>query len=236
MSKTTVINKSTDDVFKCQYCHAEFKRERTLMKHACEAKRRWLAKDEKGVMLGLHTYVKFYQVAQDRTKTRTFEDFAGSPYYTAFVKFGNYCINTKCIKVERFIDWIITSEIKLDQWATDATYTKFLETALRTENVNDALQRAVEYSIDWGTERSMRAEDILRYGSENKVCHAIVTGKLSPWVIYRSHSGQEFLSKLNNEQMEMIWGVIDPDYWQPVFEQKVADVKYVEEILDAAGW
>lgn len=233
ISKITENNK---DGFRCQYCHKGFKRERTLAVHVCEQKRRWQAKDEKGVALGLHTYVKFYQYAQDRTQTRTFEDFAQSPYYTAFVKFGNYCLNTKCIKIERFIDWVITSGIKLDQWATDTTYTQFLDKALKTENVNDALQRAVEYSIDWGNEKDMRPEDVLRYGSTNRLCHAITTGKISPWVVYHSQSGQEFLSKLSSEQMQMIWHVIDPEFWQAIFDQKVADVKYVEEILDAAGW
>ena len=226
----------TDTGYKCQYCHKEFKSERTLVVHACEQKRRWMAKDEKGVMLGLHTYVKFYQHAQDRTKTRTFEDFVTSPYYTAFVRFGNYLINTKCIKIERFIDWVVMSGIKLDKWATDATYTQFLGTALRTENVNDALQRAVEYSIEWSEEKNMRAEDVMRYGSENRLCHAIVTGKISPWVVFQSHSGQEFLTRLSEEQMQMIWPVIDPDFWQPTFEQRAADVHYAEEILNAAGW
>jgi len=232
MLKTT----EKTDTLTCQYCHKDFKSERTLLIHICEQKRRWNAKDEKGVTLGMHTYVKFYQYAQDRTKTRTFEDFATSPYYTAFVKFGNYCINTKCIKIDRYIDWIVSSGIKLDKWATDATYTQFLDTALRTENVNDALTRAVEYSLEWGEEKDMRPEDIMRYGSENRLCHAIITGKVSPWIVYQSVSGQEFLAKLSSEQMQMIWSVIDPDHWQPIFEKKVADVKYVEEMLDAAGW
>jgi len=224
------------DTYACQYCHKEFKSERTLLVHACEQKRRWHAKDEKGVTLGMHTYVKFYQYNQDRAKTRTFEDFVTSPYYTAFVKFGNYCINTKCIKIDRYIDWIVASGIKLDKWATDATYTLFLDTALKTENVNDALTRAVEYSLEWGEEKSMQPEDIMRYGSENRLCHAIVTGKISPWIVYQSESGQEFLARLSQEQMQIVWDVIDPDHWQPIFEKKIADVKYVEEILDAAGW
>ena len=223
-------------MYACQYCHKEFKGERTLMVHVCEQKRRWMAKDEKGVTLGLHTYVKFYQYNQNAARTRTFEDFATSSYYTAFVKFGNYCINTKCIKTERFIDWVVTSKIKLDQWAKDATYTQFLDSALKTENVNDALSRAIEYSLDWGDEKDMEPHDVMRYGADNRLCQAILSGKLSPWIVYQSTSGQEFLSRLSSEQMQLIWSVIDPDVWQPIFEQKIADVKYVEDILTKAGW
>jgi len=220
----------------CQYCHKEFKRERTLMLHMCEQKRRWNAKDEKGTVLGMHTYIKFYQYNQNQARTRTFEDFVSSSYYTAFVKFGNYCINTKCIKIERFIDWVVTSKIKLDKWATDATYTQFLDSALKTENVNDALTRAIEYSLDWGDEKKMQPNDVMRYGTPSRISQAIVTGKISPWVVYQSQSGQEFLSKLTSEQMQMIWAVIDPNIWQPIFEKKLADAKYVEGILNEAGW
>jgi len=184
----------------------------------------------------MYTYVKFYQFNQTQTKTRTYEDFVNSPYYAAFVKFGNYCINTKCIKTERFIEWIVSSEIKLDKWATDAAYTQFLETALKTENVNDALARAFEFSLDWGDEKNMEANGVLRYGSPSRICHAITTGKISPWIVYKSLSGQEFLSKLPTEQMQMIWDVIDPNAWQPIFERKLADVTYVEKILNDAGW
>lgn len=227
---------SEDIGYRCQYCHKEFKRERTLMVHVCEQKRRWLSRDEKGVVLGLHTYIKFYERNQNKTKTRTFEDFATSPYYTAFVKFGNYCINTRCIKIDRFIDWIVTSKIDLDKWATDATYTKFLDTALKTENVNDALTRAIEYSLAWGQEKNMRPADVMRYGNENRLCYAVTTGKISPWIVYKSQSGQEFLTRLSDEQMGLIWSVIDPNIWETIFQRKIADVKYVEEILNEAGW
>ena len=222
--------------FTCQYCHKEFKKERTLMVHVCEQKRRWLAKDEKGVTLGMHTYVKFWQCNQNAARTQTFADFATSAYYTAFVKFGNYCIDTKCIKTERFINWVVTSGINVDQWAKDATYTQFLDTALKTENVNDALKRAVEYSLDWADEKKMEAKDVMRYGSDNRLCQAILSGKLSPWIVYKSQSGQEFLSRLSEEHMQLIWPVIDPDIWQPIFEQKIADVKNVEFILTELKW
>lgn len=227
---------NAEEPYVCKYCEKGFKRERTLAVHVCEQKRRHMSKDDKGVALGFHTYNKFYQHAQGDHMHKTYEEFAQSPYYTAFVKFGNYCLKTKCIKIERFIDWVVASGIKLDQWATDATYTKFLEKILKTENVNDALTRAIEYSIEWGEEKQMKPEDVLRYGSENRLCHAIVTGKLSPWVIYQSASGQEFLGKLNSEQMQIIWDVIDPDYWADVFEVKPSDTSYVQEMLKNAGW
>jgi len=220
----------------CYYCQKEFKRESTLNVHMCEPKRRFHNKNDKGVVLGMHTFDKFYKYAQNHTGTKTFDEFIHSPYYIAFVKFGNYCIKTKCIKIDRFIEFVVTSGIKLDKWATDDTYTQFLARALKTENVNDALARAIEYSIDWGTEKSMRPEDVMRYATSNRLCSAIISGKISPWVIYQSMSGQEFLGRLSDEQRILIWDIIDPDYWDITFANKLSDVEYVEEILKNAGW
>jgi hypothetical protein len=195
-----------------------------------------MAKDEKGVMLGLYTYNKFYQHTQNRSKTKSFEEFAKSPYYKAFVKFGNYCINTKCIKVERFVDYVVRSNIKLDLWASDKTYTQFLDHALQTEDVGDALIRAIEYSVKWANAKAMQSHDLLRCGSGNRLCHAIVSGSLSPWVIYQTESGQKLIRNFSKEQIGMVWSTINPDVWDGIFSKRVEDAKYVEGVLKHAGW
>lgn len=222
--------------YTCQFCNKEFKREGSLVVHLCEQKRRFNSKDDKGVKLALLTYIKFYQYTQDRTKVKTFTEFAKSPYYNAFVKFGNYCINTHCIKVDKFIDYVIRSGIKLDNWATDKTYSLFLSQELRTEPVRDALARSIEFSIHWSNEKNIQPEDILRYGNTNMITYAISTGKLSPWAVYNSGSGQQFLSKLPEHQMKMIWDFIDPDFWLNRFDKLADDVAWSQEVLKNAGW
>ena len=51
----------------------------------CEPKRRFQEQDERGVQLGLHAYLKFYELTQGSAKLKTFDDFATSPYYRAVV-------------------------------------------------------------------------------------------------------------------------------------------------------
>lgn len=220
----------------CKYCHKPFRKESTLAVHMCEKKRRWNSKNDKAVILGMQTFIKFYKYSTDSSKEKTYEDFVESPYYSAFVKFGNYCLKTRCVKMEHFIDWVIRSGIKLDKWGTDATYSTYLDDILKKESVLDAIERAMEYSLEWGEEKNMRPEDILRYGSTNRICYAIFTGKLSPWVIYQSESGQEFLGKLNSEQSEMIWHTIDPDFWGKTFMKRMDDADIAKEVLHEAGW
>ena len=77
--------------------------------------------------------------------------------------------------------------------------------------------------------------DCLRYGSTHAMCHAITTGRISPWVIYNSDSGQKFLGELTADQVSMIWPYIDSDIWQKKFSDYAADAEYAKLILKQAG-
>ena len=66
--------------------------------------------------------------------------------------------------------------------------------------------------------------------------YAVTTGRISPWVIYNSESGQQFLSTLDAGQIAMVWPYIDSDMWQKKFSDYRADQEYAKEILTQAGW
>ena len=125
---------------------------------------------------------------------------------------------------------------KIDHWCRDSIYTEYLLDYLRVENVNDALARAIEFGITWQEQTSNPAHDCLRYGNSNAMCHAITTGRISPWIIYNSESGQQFLSELSTEQIAMIWSYIDSDVWMKKFQDYPADQEYAKDILSKAGW
>jgi hypothetical protein len=220
----------------CKYCTKSFVRESTLAVHVCEQKRRHQTQGEPGDRLGLMAYLRFYELTQGQGKTKTFDDFASSPYYKAFIKYGRYCIDTRVINPSRMIEWLLKNNKKIDNWCSDKIYTEYLLEHLRVENVSDALSRAVEYSMNWTEKTEHPAHDCLRYGNTNAVCHAIVTGRISAWVIYNSDSGQKFLSELNPEQVAMIWSYIDADIWNQKFRDLPEDRKYAQEILTQAGW
>ena len=222
--------------YTCQYCKKDFIKESSLSVHSCEPRRRRQEQSERGVQLGLQAYLKFYQLTQGSAKLKTFDDFAESPYYRAFVKFGRYCVNIRAINPARFIEYVLKQNKKIDHWCRDSIYTEYLLDYLRVENVNDALARAIEFGITWQEQTSNPAHDCLRYGNSNAMCHAITTGRISPWIIYNSESGQQFLSELSTEQIAMIWSYIDSDFWMKKFQDYPADQEYAKEILRTGGW
>lgn len=223
-------------MYECKYCHKSFVKETSLAVHMCEPKRRYQEQDERGVQLGLYSYLRFYELTQGSAKLKTFDDFAASPYYRAFVKFGRYCVAVHAVNPNRFVEWLLKNNKKIDNWCRDTMYTEYLIDYLRVENVNDALARAMEYSISWSEEHGHPAEDCLRFGNTNAAVYAVTAGRISPWIIYNCESGQKFLGELDSTQVAMIWPYIDSEVWMKKFSDYVADQEYVKDMLKKAGW
>ena len=199
-------------------------------------KRRHQEKDERGVQLGYQAYIKFYELTQGSAKLKTFDHFVESSFYRAFVKFGRYCVSIKAINPARFTEWLLKQNKKIDYWCKDSIYTEYLLDYLKVEHVDDALARAIEYSIDWAEKSGHPAQDCLRYGNTNTLAYAVTTGRISPWVLYNSESGLKFLSELDPTQVAMIWPYIDSETWTKKFADYMADQEYARDILKKAGW
>lgn len=233
MKKTEETDKTK---FGCEFCGRNFLRESTVLKHICEYKHRWIEKDRPGNRLAFQAWLQFYKKNSTSKKTRTYEEFIKSAYYTAFVKFGNYCVEINALNVSRFAEWLVKNQIKIDTWNTDTVYTKYLIDYLRTEDPLDAIKRSVETTLEKSEEDHIASKDYLRYGNPNKICYAITTGKISPWMLYNSNSGIEFLEKLDSTQQKMIMDYINPEMWAIKFKRDTENVKQVKELLTIAGY
>lgn len=234
---TTSINTAKMSIkFQCDLCHKEFSRDTSLAVHMCEPKRRQQARGERGVQIAFQAFLKFYEQAQGSSRLKSESDFEQSPYYRAFVKWGRYSVNVQAINPERWLEWLLSNNKKIDRWATDSCYDEYLLWYLLQEPATDAVSRGIEFSIDWAEKNQANACDLLRYGNPNRVLHCINTGRISAWILYNCESGQEFLAQLDQHSIEIIWPYIDSDRWQSKFKNFLADQAYCQEILTKAGW
>jgi len=222
--------------YTCQYCKKEFIKETSLTVHSCEPRRRRQEQNEAGVRLGFHAYIKFYELTQGSARLKTFDDFAESPYYKAFVKFGRYCVSIKAINPARFTEWVLKQNKKIDYWCKDSVYEEYLTYYLQLETMEDAVARAIEHSIDWAEEKESSPQDYLRYGNHNAIVYAVTAGRISPWVLYNCESGQQFLSNINEQEQTLLWPYIDPDVWQKKLKEDPANRIQAQELLKQAGW
>jgi hypothetical protein len=208
--------------YKCEHCGKLFAKEKTLVVHVCEQKRRHLGKNEKHVQAGLLTYQRFYEITQKGKSNKTFDDFASSPYYTA------------PIYPERFIDFVIKSGIKLDHWCRDELYETYISELIKLEPADGAIQRTIKTMMDWGEKNEAAWEHYFQYVNLNRATHDIKEGLISPWLLLNSRAGKEMLTRLNDEQLEIIGPYIDPEFWLKRFKTLPADLELVKDIIKEA--
>ena len=209
--------------------------EKTLVAHMCERKRRALQKDEKRVQAGFMAFNRFWQLTQNAKKNKSYNDFADSSYYNAFVKFGSFINNVNPLYPNKFIDFVIKSGVKLDHWCRDELYDEYLFETLKVEPVESAVQRTLQTMMEWGDEHSIEFTEYFSQVSLNKAVYDILNGKVSSWVILNSALGKDMISKMNDEQLAMISPAFDIKFWLKKFKESPADVLLVNEILKEAG-
>jgi len=227
---------ATKSEFSCEFCNRAFRREETIFRHLCESKRRWQDKDLPGNRIGFQSWVRFYAKNTATKKSKTYLDFTKSAYYLAFVRFGHYCVNIKCLNVNRYADWLLKNDIKIDNWTSDNSYTKFIIDHLKTEDPLDAIARSIETTIELAKDERIQSRDYLRYGNRNKICHQITTGRISPWMLYHTESGITMVESLDETQQKMILEYINPEQWAIKFRRSSDIVVQVKELLAEAGY
>ena len=221
--------------YACVHCNKSFMQDKTLVAHMCERKRRALQKDEKRVQAGFMAFNRFWQLTQNAKKLKTYDNFADSSYYNAFVKFGSFINNVKPLYPDKFIDFVIKSGVKLDHWCRDELYEKYLVDILKVEPVESAVQRTIQTMMEWGDDHNKEFADYFTQVSLNKAVHDILNGKISCWAILNCNAGKTMISNMSDEQLTLIAPVFDVPVWMKKFRHSPADVSLVHEILNEIG-
>lgn len=225
------VETEQSEEYRCEHCKRNFTRPGNLLKHLCEQKRRWQEKDKPANRIAFESWLKFYKMIQPTRKKKEYVDFIASAYYIGFVKFGLYCVESYVVDPLNYVDHLLKENVPLDNWNSDKVYTKYLIIHLRNEDGLGAVKRSIDNMLTLAENENVELRDVFRYVNVNKVCHYIMNGKISPWVIYQSKSGSEFLSKLNDDQRNFIYPYIDPERWNIKFKRDDEQVKVISAII-----
>jgi len=220
-----------EQTYTCQYCSNKFTKEKTLAVHVCEQKRRALAKTERHVVLGYDTYNKFYRMSQNSKVDKTYDEFAHSPYYNSFVKFGSFVSNVNPLYPDKFINYVVTSGVKLDHWCRDELYEKYVLHLIKTEPVEVALERSISHMLTWAEDQGSVWNHYFLYVSLSRATYDIKDGKISPWLVLNSANGKAMLKKMGDDQLSAISNIIDLQFWLNKFKQKSADADLVKQVV-----
>ena len=227
--------KLEEQPFTCVHCKKSFMKEKTLVAHMCERKRRALQKDEKRVQCGYMVFNRFLRLAQNAKTMKSYEEFCNTAYYNAFVKFGSFINNVNPLYPDKFIDFVICSGVKLDHWCRDALYEQYLYEMLKVEPVEAAVQRSIATMLEWADEHKANYNHYFLYVNLNRAVHDVRNGKISCWLMLNSKAGKDMLNKFSDDQLEMIAPAFDLPHWLKKFKDNPADVALVKEICKEAG-
>ena len=209
--------------------------EKKLLQPTCARKRRALQKDEKRVRFGMYAFQRFYKLSAGAKKDKTYEEFCKSQYYNAFVKFGSFISNVKPLYPEKYIDHVVTSGVKLDHWCKEELYEKYALDVILKEDVTTALERSVTTMAEWATENQPAPwNHYFQHVSANRAVWHIKDGKISPWLILNCKSGKEMLSTFNDEHLNLVYHVINPEHWAMRFKRLPNDVELVKQVASEA--
>jgi hypothetical protein len=125
----------------------------------------------------------------------------------------------------------VTSGVKLDHWCREELYYKYVLDLVKKEPAEVALQRSVNTMIEWAAENDSHWNHYFKYVSVNRAVYAIKDGKISPWLILNCDSGRALLAKFNDEQLNIVFEVLDPAYWARRFKTYPADNELIAQIV-----
>lgn len=223
--------------FKCKFCDISFSKEKTLLVHLCEPRRRFDQRDEKPIKVAFMAYTRFYELTQYNAPTSviTIDDFEKCQYYKAFVKFGWHMHHIKAIDQTAFIEYVITKKIRLDDWCKDAVYDNYMISYVMFERADKAIERSLNTMIDWAEENNSEYNHFFKYVAPTVVTYMIQTGRISPWALYGSETGIGMLDKMSDEQHNLISNVAGPTHWSYRFKNESVDFDWVKHVLKEAG-
>jgi len=220
---------------KCGYCEREFVREQTLAVHMCEQKRRHMVKGDRHVQLGFRAYQNFYSNNTNTKNDKTYDEFADSKYYKAFVKFGKYILDINAINPEAFIDFVLRMGVRIDDWSKDSVYNEYICDLMKRESVDRAVERSIILMQEWSAECNEEWTNFFNKVSTNMSVHMIKSGRISPWILYSCSGAQKLLDRMSEEQIQMIADYIEPSYWQKKISTNEKDSAWVEHVFKEAG-
>jgi hypothetical protein len=204
----------SEPVFACGFCKAKLTTETRLINHVCEQKRRWLHREDKAEKLAFVIYHHFYVRTMTRRKTPTFESFAHSKLYLAFVRFARHVIYLEAVHPLGFVDFLLRIESPIDHWTNPEIYARYIRELNKNETPLEAIERNFMLMEQWAISANEDWCDFFRLIAPPLATLWIISGRISPWLLFTASSAPELLKRLNPEQIGMVDKAVDTEFWQ----------------------
>ena len=197
--------------FECKYCEKEFKSESVFMRHSCpEMQRMEVLRSPTGQ--SAYVYYSAWMKGYGRT-VPPIETFAGSRYFTSFVKFATYLIEHSIPTPMAYVQQMIKHDISPMLWCQQECYLIYL-TYLDSEVTP---MKQVEISLTsllrLSEQMEIEIHEAFTKFTPQDMMELLLTRSVSPWLLLASRKFKEWLLKQHSDDVKMINRVINPHVW-----------------------
>jgi hypothetical protein len=216
---------------KCEYC----KKLVNPMSHTCTIGLRYMAKDEKITRMAYRYFARFYELQMNYRKGVDFSTFARSTLYAGFIQFAKYVNDINPVAPNLFVDFLIRNGVHLKNWTKKTVYETYLRELNKKETPYDAIERNFLLMQQWERETGNDWRDFFRKIPPAQATMWVISGRISPWILYTAPSAQNLLERMSNEQISLIETTIDPEFWLKRIENEKVDVESIVGIMRESG-
>lgn len=198
----------------------------------CHQKHRWNAKDELPSRLSFNAYCVFHNTCMPGKNIPTVEKFINSPEYNGFYTFGKYLADLKLPmnQQEEFIKFVMQQGVKIRDWCKSFVLEEFIKQYSLKEDPKRAVESVVLLAEEWSNENNRHWTEFFDQVSPSRATHFIITGRISPWIIYGTNAGQRLVDRLNEKELEIVINHINVNTWKHKLKKYPASLNALEVI------
>lgn len=237
IKKDPTIVKNKKFNFKCVHCKKGFMNEDTLLTHSCTAIERLAKMGDRESRIAFLGYTQLYSKTTSHIKKAviTENDFVKSRLYEALIKFGKYAVGVGMYDVNSYITFLVKNNVKVIDWCNDDIYYLYISHVSLNETPDAAIEKTFRTMRVWSEDTSLPWIEYFNMCNQFKIVSSIKNGKISPWVIYNTTSGKNFLRSLDKKQLKDLYKFVDPDKWMVTFNKRSDDIKVIVTLFNKAG-
>lgn len=185
--------------------------------------------------MALIAYQSFFTVAMRAPKPPSFDDFAKSQFWGAFLRFARHMLDINAIRPTAFVDFLIRTEVPVDRWTSPVVYETYVRELSKTESPDAAVERNILLMQQWAMDTGEHWTDFFRKVAPPVAALWVRSGRISPWVLFVASSAKDMLTRLGPEQAQIVEKTIDVRFWEAKLERHKEEVARIRAILDEAG-
>ena len=220
--------------FNCQYCKKTFSKESIVLRHMCEQRRRFQQKDTQFARLGYEAFIEIQKTLFGKVRPLE-EEFRHSDFYLACLRWGRFVVAINCLAPKQYLRWLLKMNVTIDQWNQDKIYDCWVVSFMFSEYIWDGVERSIKSITAWGEEAQESYGDYFKKAGTARIMTDVRKGAVSGWIVFCSDSGCEWLSNLENSDLELVWDFLDASRWKVQLTKHPEEAVEISEICKNAG-